>query len=171
MHFFSLVALAYEKGQSSTTNSKSDILLETESNAECNAEVLLGDYSTTVELKIASTKEVYNPDGTVGLQVAFVSDDLSDKMECIIPKEVADKIDRNAVYLANIKIEYINSIFNDYLSSGGTGVQDFIKLQSDWCSITDIDFMFSDYISSNFKTTEELKADFQKNYKTLKLKE
>lgn len=120
-------------------------------------DILIDTYNITSELRVASVVDIFNKDGTWETRVVFRSNDFDIPIECTLPKH---EVDRDAVYLADIKIEYINNLLEDYLKYGKRDVKDFVRLQSDWCTISNIDFMFSDYISSNFKTTDELKADF-----------
>lgn len=134
---------------------------QTDDSNRVYSDVWLGDYSITSELRVGSMKEVYGKDGDSELKVEFIMDDLNDKIECSIPKELADTIDKNAVYMADIKIGYISNILEDYISSGGGDIKDLLIKKKDWYTFTEIDFMFSDYISSEFKTIEELKSDFQ----------
>lgn len=128
--------------------------------------ISLDTIERTYDTKAQTIKDVFNVNGKLYYRVEFRIIGLTDTFECSIPADKAENLNKEALYLANISILYPKEVYEKVIENNDSikSVNDVLDKYRQSYSIQSVDFMFSQYITTEFKSKDEVQQDFDKVY-------
>lgn len=117
--------------------------------------------------RIGSIINTYDEKGQLSYTVTFKIDGFSQKIECNIPQNMLDVLDKEAIYTGKVKLGYFKEVYEFIIEQDGSEfdtIEEAARGNAAARGIVGVDFMFSDYIKTELDTPETLKSNYIELY-------
>ncbi len=130
------------------------------------------------KIRIQRMTEIYDKDGKLSYDVTFRSEGFTNEFKCIIPDVESQKLNKDAIYTGTVTIGYLKELYNELVPSSNNtdsstsstssdnseSIEDLVKKNKSSCEIINIDFLYTDYITDELKSIEDLTKEYTKLY-------
>ena len=118
--------------------------------------ITVNTHTESVDISIRNIKTVYNIDGSLEYDVTFFIREYNTVFNCVISAENADKLDENAIYKGELQFGYLEEFYADMNIGALNSIGAKLKSNSTYKDAIGVNFYFSEYVTSGFKTIEDL---------------
>lgn len=120
-----------------------------------------------IELRLSTATKSYGIDGEPFIKATFIGNNDIGVVKCDIPIKYEKSLMKDSIYKGKVYMTYIESLYDAKRESSGI-YSDIIKLNNEHRLVSNLDFMFSEYVvasdyikdSNNNKHIKQLKNDY-----------
>lgn len=120
----------------------------------------------TFDTRVQTIKDVYDSNGKLFYRAEFRVVGTDFTFVCNIPEDKAENLSKDALYLCDVTLAYPKEVCDQILSNreANTTVETLVKNMSQLRKVSKLDFMYTNYITTELDTLDDIQSSFEKTY-------
>lgn len=109
--------------------------------------------------------EYYDENGKLTYKVLFHASNIDYEVECEIPSKYKEQLNKDALYNGNIELTYVKEFYQQVIDMGSyNDIKIAVKNMVDGREISDVTFMFDDYLTKPVNDAVTIEADLKSKF-------
>lgn len=108
--------------------------------------------------------ETYDSKGKKLYTVTFKDTDNKVRFTCEVPVKYEDKLGTDVIYKGELTISYLDELYKS-INYNNSSISELLKVNNRAQEVSNIEFLFSDYIVTGIKTENEIIEQYTRVYK------
>lgn len=109
--------------------------------------------------------EYYDENGKLTYKVLFHASNIDYGVECEIPSKYKEQLNKDALYNGNIELTYVKEFYQQVIDMGSyNDIKIAVKNMVDGREISDVTFMFDDYLTKPVNDAVTIEADLKSKF-------
>lgn len=109
--------------------------------------------------------ESYDENGKLTYKVLFHASNIDYEVECEIPSKYKEQLNKDALYNGNIELTYVKEFYQQVIDMGSyNDIKIAVKNIVGGREISDVTFMFDDYLTKPVKDTSIIESDLKSKF-------
>lgn len=137
--------------------------------------ITVNQFTRDFDIKVQTIKDTYNQQGKLYYRVEFRIIELNELFVCSIPEDKAESLNKDALYIGTVTLGYPKEVCEYAVEENKKAAQnagttydispeDLSLKTSTVREIEKIDFMYSEYIDTEFKSLDEINRVFNDTF-------